>query len=129
MTTKEAIETFQEFIDHFQTEIRQAEKANDKAFDREMAERDIEAFKMAVKALEAQAEVEEQPEWVKQALDNGEFADVRENRTSEWIPTNEWIPTSERLPDTNQEVFVYFRLYQRANLSTFLTLCCFHPCS
>ena len=51
MTNKEAIENLEEFIDHFQTQIKQAKKANDKAFDIERAEYDIETFKIAISSL------------------------------------------------------------------------------
>ena len=57
MTNKESIETLKEFIDHFQTQIKQAESVNDKAFDKDRAERDIEAFGTAIKALEQQDKI------------------------------------------------------------------------
>ena len=41
MTREEAINNLKEFIDHFKTQIKQAQAANDKAFDIERAERDI----------------------------------------------------------------------------------------
>lgn len=51
MTNAEAIENFKEFIDHFQTQIKQAQAIGDKAFDFERAERDIQTFEMGIKAL------------------------------------------------------------------------------
>lgn len=51
MTNEQAIENLKEFIDHFQTQIRQAQAVDDKAFDVERAERDIQTFEMAIKAL------------------------------------------------------------------------------
>ncbi len=54
MTNKEIIETLTEYIDHLQTAIKQAQTANDPCFDADKATRDIEAFQMAIKALEAQ---------------------------------------------------------------------------
>lgn len=54
MSREEAIENFKEFIDHFQTQIKQAQAISDKAFDVERAERDIQTFEMAISALEQQ---------------------------------------------------------------------------
>lgn len=51
MTNAEAIENFKEFIDHFRTQIKQAQAIGDKAFDIERAERDIQTFEMGIKAL------------------------------------------------------------------------------
>ena len=52
MTAEESIKNLNEFIDHFQTQIKQAQAVNDTAFDIERAERDIQTFDMAIKALE-----------------------------------------------------------------------------
>lgn len=51
MTNEQAIENLKEFIDHFQTQIKQAKSVNDECFDFERAERDIQTFEMAIKAL------------------------------------------------------------------------------
>ena len=45
------IKTLNEFIDHFQTQIKQAEIAKDKSFDIERAKEDIKCFETAIKAL------------------------------------------------------------------------------
>ena len=46
-----AIKNLESFIDHFQTLIKQADKANDEAFDREKAEQDIIDFKIAIQSI------------------------------------------------------------------------------
>ena len=51
MTNAQAIENLKEFIDHFQTQIKQANAVGDKSFDIERAERDIQTFEMAIRAL------------------------------------------------------------------------------
>lgn len=52
MSREEAIENFKEFIDHFQTQIKQAQAVDDKCFDVERAEKDIQTFEMAISSLE-----------------------------------------------------------------------------
>lgn len=53
MTRAEAIDVFDEFIDHF----KQGIKKNEQSFDIEQAKRDIQAFEIATRSLEAWDEV------------------------------------------------------------------------
>ena len=48
---EQAIKNLESFIDHFHTNIKQAEKANDNAFGREQAKHDIKDFQIAIQAI------------------------------------------------------------------------------
>lgn len=48
---EQAIKTLENFIDYFQTLIKQADKANDDAFDKEQAEQNIKDFQIAIQVI------------------------------------------------------------------------------
>ena len=73
MTIEESIETLKEYIDHLQTAIKQAQAANDEYFDVDKAKQDIEAFQMAIKAIEAQEQVDQSAAEIAKLLDDGYF--------------------------------------------------------